>query len=48
MIYLQNNRFVESVDFEDNDLGPEGAICVTQMLRESEHIQEVVRTRACV
>ncbi|WAQ97930.1 LR74A-like protein [Mya arenaria] len=40
-IALVNNRFVESIDFEDNDLGADGAVSVAEMLRDNDVITEV-------
>lgn len=39
----QSNHAVEKLDLEDNDIGPEGAVCLAQMLQDNETIRDVVR-----
>lgn len=41
-VALVNNKNVESIDFEDNDIGTDGAVCLADMLKENESINEVV------
>lgn len=40
---FQSNHAVEKLDLEDNDIGPEGAVCLAEMLQDNETIRDVVR-----
>lgn len=41
-IALVNNKYVKTLNLEDNDLSTEGAVCFAEMLKENESITEVV------
>ncbi|KAL4229923.1 Leucine Rich repeat [Mactra antiquata] len=40
-VALVKNTLVECIDFEDNDIGVDGAVCLVEMLKENSSIQEV-------
>jgi hypothetical protein len=44
-VALVNNKFVEKLDLEDNDIGTEGAVYIAEMLQENDTITEVVSNR---